>query len=153
LAWEAEVERTLPGMAVDNAAWVRCAVGLAQFFEASRLQRDAGPCALPSRAADAVWHAWLRSDPAGLAEWQQRFFNRVIEHRESAGLASLGLLSVGEAETMRRRQAAAVAGGGGSGGDGGFSVDWGGSDSSDCSSSSSSDSGCSCGSSCGGGGD
>lgn len=231
-AWQAEVAETLPGMAVDEATWVRSAVGLAQFFEASRLQRDVGPCALPSRAADAVWHAWLKADPTGLADWQQRFFGRVIEHRESdelgapvdeclartwaaacrsegrsalaarlplvfsldaqlrpptgwayafergrlvhrqidgfgetrgiglqhaalgaGGLAALGLLSVGEAETLRRRTAAAA--NGSSGGDGGFS--WGSfggdsSSSSDCSSSSS-DGGCSCGSSCGGGGD
>jgi hypothetical protein len=233
-AWEAEIARTLPGMAVDETAWVRCAVGLAQFFEAGRLQREAGPCALPSRAADTVWHAWLQADPDGLADWQQRFFGRVVEHRETAdlsapvdeclartwagacrsegrsalatrlplvfaldaemrpptgwayaceggrvvhrpingfgeihgvglehaalgavGLATLGLLSAGEAETMRRRRAAAAAGAGGSSGSGGdFSFDWGSSDSSDCSSSSlSSDGGCSCGSSCGGGGD
>lgn len=232
-AWQSEVAETLPGMAGDEASWVQCTVALAQFFEASRLQRDAGPCALPSRAADSVWHAWLKADPGGLADWQQRFFGRVIEHRESAdlgapvdeclartwaaacrsegrsalaprlplvfaldaqlrpptgwayafergrlvhrqidgfgetrgvglqhaalgatGLAALGLLSAGEAETMRRRAAAAASGS--TGGDGGFS--WGGfgSDSSggsDCSSSSSSDGGCSCGSGCGGGGD
>lgn len=230
-AWQVEIAETLPGMAVDEAAWVQCAVALAQFFEASRLQRDAGPCALPSRAADSVWHAWLRVDPGGLAAWQQRFFNRVIEHRESAdlgapvdeclartwaaacrsegrsalaarlplvfaldgqlraptgwayafergrlvhrqidgfgekrgmgvhhaalagtGLAALGLLSIGEAEMMRRRAEAAATGG--SGGDGGlgWSFDGGGSSSGDCSSSSDGGGGCSCGSSCGGGG-
>ncbi len=232
-AWQTEVAETLPGMGVDEATWVRCAAGLAQFFEASRLQRDAGPCALPSRAADSVWHAWLKVDPAGLADWQQRFFGRVIEHRESAdlgapeddclartwaaacrsegrsalaarlplvfaldaqlrpptgwayaferghlvhreidgfgetrgvgvqhmalggsGLAALGLLSAGEAETLRRRAAASA---NNSSGDGGFSwgsFDSGGSSSSsDCSSSSSDGGGCSCGSSCGGGGD
>ncbi|MDR7267747.1 hypothetical protein J2X20_000376 [Pelomonas saccharophila] len=232
-AWQAEVAKTLPGFAVQAASWPYCATGLAQFFEASRLQRDAGPCALPSRAADSVWHAWLKVDPGGLAAWQQRFFGRVIEHRESAdlgapvdeclartwaaacrsegrsalaprlplvfaldaqlrpptgwaytfergrlvhrqidgfgetrgmgmqhaalagtGLAALGLLSAGEAETMRRRAAAAASGS--TGGDGSF-FGWGGFDSGsgsgDCSSSSSSDGGggCSCGSSCGGG--
>lgn len=87
-AWAHHAPHEFPGLAVDDGAWLRCSLGLAQFFEACRLQRDQGPCALPSKAADSVWHVWLKLDPAGLAGWQQRFFGRVVEHRESAELGA-----------------------------------------------------------------
>ena len=87
-AWQRRAADELPGLVADDATWVQSAVALAQFFEACRLQRDAGPCALPSRAADSVWHVWLRADPAGLADWQQGLFGQVVEHRESADLGA-----------------------------------------------------------------
>lgn len=86
--WAHQAPEEFPGLAVDDGAWLRCSLGLAQFFEACRLQREQGPCALPSKAADSVWHVWLRLDPAGLADWQQRYFGRVVEHRESADLGA-----------------------------------------------------------------
>lgn len=87
-AWAQQAPDTFPGLAVDDAAWLRCSLGLAQFFEACRLQREQGPCALPSKAADSVWHVWLKLDPAGLASWQERYFGRVVEHREAHGLGA-----------------------------------------------------------------
>lgn len=87
-AWAQQAPGEFPGLRVDDGAWLRCAIGLAQFFEACRLQRDQGPCALPSKAADSVWHVWLRSDPAGLAAWQQRYFGRVVEHHEADALGA-----------------------------------------------------------------
>ena len=87
-AWQSRATDELPGISVDAASWVHGAVALAQFFEACRLQRDSGPCALPSRAADSIWHVWLRADPAGLADWQQAFFDHVVEHREPAQLGA-----------------------------------------------------------------
>ncbi len=87
-AWAHHAPGEFPGLAVDNAAWLRCSLGLAQFFEACRLQREQGACALPSKAADSVWHVWLKLDPVGLADWQQRHFGRVVEHRESSDLGS-----------------------------------------------------------------
>lgn len=87
-AWVRHAPAEFPGLAVDDAAWLRCALGLAQFFEACRLQQEQGACALPSKAADSVWHAWLHADPAGLAEWQRRFFDRVVEHREADALGA-----------------------------------------------------------------
>jgi hypothetical protein len=83
-AWAREAPDEFPGLPVDDAAWLRCSLGFAQFLEACRLQQ--GACALPSKAADSVWHVWLRVDPAGLADWQQRFFGRVVEHREAEAL-------------------------------------------------------------------
>lgn len=87
-AWASQAPDEFPGLAVDDGAWLRCSVGLAQFFEASRLQQAQGPCALPSKAADSVWHVWLSADPAGLADWQQRYFGRVVEHREAEALGA-----------------------------------------------------------------
>lgn len=87
-AWAHHAPDEFPGLAVDDAAWLRCSLGLAQFFEACRLQREQGACALPSKAADSVWHVWLKVDPAGLVDWQQRYFGRVVEHREKAELGA-----------------------------------------------------------------
>lgn len=87
-AWAHHAPNEFPGLPVDDGAWLRCALGLAQFFEACRLQRGHGPCALPSRAADSVWHVWLRLDPHGLADWQQRYFGREVAHREAEALGA-----------------------------------------------------------------
>lgn len=87
-AWARHAPEEFPGLASDDAAWLSCSLGLAQFFEACRLQREQGPCALPSKAADSVWHVWLRFDPAGLSSWQQRFFGREVEHREAEALGA-----------------------------------------------------------------
>jgi len=87
-AWAYHAPDEFPGLAIGDGAWLRCSLGLAQFFEACRLQREQGPCALPSKAADSVWHVWLKLDPIGLAEWQQRYFGRVVEHREYVDLGA-----------------------------------------------------------------
>ncbi|MFG6457116.1 hypothetical protein [Roseateles sp. BYS96W] len=85
-AWARLAPDEFPGLAIDDAAWLRCSLGLAQFFDVCRRQQASGPCALPSKAADSVWHVWLQTDPAGLAHWQQRCFGQVVEHREAQAL-------------------------------------------------------------------
>jgi hypothetical protein len=87
-AWVAQAPDEFPGLPVDDGAWLRCSIGLAQFFEVCKLQQGAGPCALPSKGADSVWHVWLQADPTGLAAWQQRHFGRVLEHVEAADLGA-----------------------------------------------------------------
>jgi hypothetical protein len=87
-AWAHHAPEDFPGLPVDDASWLLCSLGLAQFFEACRLQREQGACALPSKAADSVWHVWLKLDPAGLAGWQQRFFGRVAAHHEATHLGA-----------------------------------------------------------------
>ncbi|MDR7332272.1 hypothetical protein [Roseateles asaccharophilus] len=87
-AWAQQAPAEFPGLAVDERGWRHGALGLAQFFEACRLQHGQGPCALPSKAADSVWHVWLQVDAAGLAAWQQRFFGREVPHREAAELGA-----------------------------------------------------------------
>ncbi|MFG6466954.1 hypothetical protein [Roseateles sp. BYS87W] len=86
--WAQQAPDEFPGLAVDDAAWLRCSLGLAQFFEVCRIQAPHGACALPSKAADSVWHAWLAADAAGLADWQQRHFGRVFDHQETAALGA-----------------------------------------------------------------
>lgn len=86
-AWAHHAPDEFPGLPVDDGAWLRCSLSFAQFLEASRLQQP-GPCALPSKAADSVWHVWLRVDPDGLSDWQQRFYGRVVEHREAEALGA-----------------------------------------------------------------
>ena len=87
-AWQASAAEAWPGLTADAATWACCATALAQFFEACRLQRRHGPCALPSRAADSVWHVWLAVDAAGLAAWQHELFGEAVAHRESADLGA-----------------------------------------------------------------
>lgn len=87
-AWAQQAPEACPGLRVDDDAWLRCSLALAQFFEACRLQRAHGACALPSRAADAVWHVWLATDPDGLARWQQRFFDQQVPHRDAGSLGA-----------------------------------------------------------------
>ena len=87
-AWGQRAPEEFPGLPVDDGAWLRCSIGLAQFFEVCRLQRDRGPCALPSKGADSVWHVWLAVDPAALACWQQHHFGRELEHREADALGA-----------------------------------------------------------------
>ena len=87
-AWAERAPEEFPGLAVDDGSWLCCSVGLAQFFEVCRLQHAHGPCALPSKAADSVWHVWLTVDPSGLAAWQQRCFGRELAHREAEVLGA-----------------------------------------------------------------
>jgi len=87
-AWMQQAPDEFPGMPVDDGAWLRCSVGLAQFFEACQLQQSAGPCALPSKGADSVWHVWLAVDPGGLSEWQRRHFGRDWPHHEADTLGA-----------------------------------------------------------------
>jgi len=51
------------------------------------------PCALPSEAADSIWHAWLRWDPAGLERFCIEHFGKAIPHVERAGLEAGALLN------------------------------------------------------------
>ena len=87
-AWSRQAPAEFPGLAVDDGAWLRSTLGLAQFFEACRLQHGQGPCALPSKAADAVWHAWLQADPASLSAWQRRYFDREVPHQDAQSLGA-----------------------------------------------------------------
>lgn len=87
-AWTRQAPSAWPGLPVDDLGWLRCAVGFAQFLEACRLQQAQGPGALPSGAADSVWHVWLAADPAGLAVWQQHHFGRTVEHRDAEDLGA-----------------------------------------------------------------
>lgn len=87
-AWVLGAADEWPGLRVDDDAWLRCSLALAQFFEACRLQRGQGACALPSKAADSIWHVWLATDPASLHAWQQRYFDLELPHQAAEALGA-----------------------------------------------------------------
>jgi hypothetical protein len=95
-AWRHSAPQEYPGIRTDAFFFVRAAEGLLRFFDA--VSRSEQPCALPSEAADSVWHAWLRHDPIGLERFCRKHFGQVIPHVERAGLASdalAGMLMTG----------------------------------------------------------
>lgn len=86
---EAQSPGTLPAPWLRNAAtWELAALTLAHFFDLCSRQPGGQPLALPSAAADEVWHRWLDTDPDGLAAWQRRWFNREVPHREAHDLGA-----------------------------------------------------------------
>lgn len=84
MAWRRAAPKEYPGIRTDAFFFACAAEGLMRFFDAVR--RSSRPCALPSEAADSVWHAWLRHDPIGLERFCRKHFGRVIPHVERAAL-------------------------------------------------------------------
>jgi hypothetical protein len=88
-SWRDGAAQEYPGIRTDAFFFVRAAEGLLRFFDA--VSHSEAPCALPSEAADSVWHAWLRHEPIGLERYCRRHFGRTIPHLERAGLGSSAL--------------------------------------------------------------
>lgn len=84
--WRQSAPQEYPGIRTDAFFFACAAEGLLRFFDAAG--RSQTPCALPSEAADSVWHAWLRHDPIGLERFCRNHFGRVIPHVERAGLGA-----------------------------------------------------------------
>jgi hypothetical protein len=84
-AWRHSAPQEYPGIRTDAFFFVRAAEGLMRFFAA--VSHGGRPCALPSDAADSVWHAWLRHEPIGLERFCRKHFGQTIPHIERAGLA------------------------------------------------------------------
>ena len=85
--WKRLAPLEFKGIRTD-AFFFACAVeGLLTFFDCVR--RSGQPCALPSKAADSVWHAWIKLNPIGLDEFTQRFFGRAIPHVEGEQMADM----------------------------------------------------------------
>ncbi len=72
------------GIPQDAVFFAGASDALLSFFDCIR--RSGKPCALPSRAADSVWHAWSRMAPATLDAFCQRHFGQVIPHLERAAM-------------------------------------------------------------------
>jgi hypothetical protein len=70
--WRASAPREYEGIPTDAFFFARAAEGLLRFFDAVR--HSGRPCALPSEAADSVWHAWLRWNPVSLERFCVRHF-------------------------------------------------------------------------------
>lgn len=83
-AWRRGASTEFPGIPRDALFFVRAAEGLLGFFDA--VTTRAASCALPSLAADSVWHAWLGHDPGGLDAFCRRHFGAAVPHLEAARL-------------------------------------------------------------------
>jgi hypothetical protein len=83
--WSRTAQTEFQGIPRDAFFYVRAADALLDFFECVR--RNNHPCALPSMAADSVWHAWLRHSPATLEAFCERHFGQRIPHVEAGDMA------------------------------------------------------------------
>lgn len=83
--WRHTAPLEFKGIPRDAFFFVRAAEGLMEFFDC--VSRSSRPCALPSKAADSVWHAWARCAPEHLERFCKRHFGRAIPHTEGAYMA------------------------------------------------------------------
>jgi len=82
--WKSSARREFPGIPQDAVFFARAADGLLDFFDA--VARNRAPCALPSMAADSVWHAWQRLAPIKLETFCRKHFGRFIPHIEQEAM-------------------------------------------------------------------
>lgn len=82
--WKSSARNEYHGIPTDAVFFARAAVGLLDFFACAA--QGSGPCALPSKAADSVWHAWLRLSPLKLETFCRKHFGRVVPHVEGAAM-------------------------------------------------------------------
>ncbi|WP_027866621.1 hypothetical protein [Massilia alkalitolerans] len=78
--WARSAHEAFPGIPRDASFYAQSAEGLMMFFDCAAAA--AGTCALPSRAADSVWHAWTRLDAAGLDAFCIRHVGRAVPRVE-----------------------------------------------------------------------
>lgn len=82
--WARTAGKEFEGIPRDAFFYVRAAEGLLTFFECVRYSGK--PCGLPSKAADSVWHAWMRWSQVDLDAFTFRHFQRTIPHVEGAAM-------------------------------------------------------------------
>lgn len=82
--WKRNAQFEFKGIPTDIVFFTHAAEGLLTFFDC--VDRSGKPCALPSKAADSVWHAWKKLAPADLATFCKKHFGRVIPHTEAADM-------------------------------------------------------------------
>lgn len=82
--WQRTASLEFKGIPRDAFFFARAAEGLMMFFDCVRY--SGRPCALPSKAADSVWHAWAALDPDHLERFNLRHFSRPIAHTEGAAM-------------------------------------------------------------------
>jgi hypothetical protein len=82
--WKGSAPNEYHGIPTDAVFFARATIGLLDFFECAA--KGAGPCALPSKAADSVWHAWLRLSPLKLESFCRKHYGRVVPHVEGAAM-------------------------------------------------------------------
>jgi hypothetical protein len=82
--WKGSANLEYHGIPTDAVFFARSAIGLLDFFECAA--QGGKPCALPSKAADSVWHAWLRLSPLKLETFCRKHFGRVVPHVEGSAM-------------------------------------------------------------------
>lgn len=82
--WAQSAHEEFPGIPRDASFYAQSAEGLMMFFDCVAAAER--PCALPSRAADSVWHAWTRMNAADLDRFCILHFGRTIPHLDQAGM-------------------------------------------------------------------
>ena len=82
--WAASASREFPGIPRDALFFARASEALMEFFDC--VAGAGKPCALPSKAADSVWHAWLRYSPMTLQQFCMKHCKRLIPHVEAAAM-------------------------------------------------------------------
>ncbi|GGY80937.1 hypothetical protein ACFFTM_07780 [Pseudoduganella plicata] len=82
--WARTAPQEFKGIPTDAFFYVHASDALLTFFECIR--RSNRPCALPSKAADSVWHAWMRHAPKHLDSFCQRHYGQRIPHVEAANM-------------------------------------------------------------------
>ena len=83
--WKSTAHDEFKGIPSDVFFFARAVEGLLIFFDCVRTSDM--PCALPSAAADSVWHAWSRLDPQHLDWFCRRHFGRSVPHTEARDMA------------------------------------------------------------------
>lgn len=84
--WSRTSQQEFPSIPRDASFFAQSAEGLMMFFDCAAAARKT--CGLPSRAADSVWHAWMRLDEVGLHRFCIRHFGKVIPHVEKAKMGA-----------------------------------------------------------------
>lgn len=82
--WKREAAVEFPGMPTNEKTWAWAVRGLLDYFAVASATRE--PTLLPSKAADSVWHVWLRHDPIGLETFQRHHFGRAVQHVEKENM-------------------------------------------------------------------
>ena len=82
--WKRTAHIEFEGIPQDAFFFACASDGLLTFFGC--VAHSAKACALPSKAADSVWHAWLQMDPASLDAFCRRYFGRAIAHLEAGAM-------------------------------------------------------------------
>ena len=82
--WKSSAKNETDGIPGDAVFFARSAEGLMAFFAC--VTTAGKPCALPSRAADSVWHAWQRLAPMKLEAFCRKHYGRAIPHLERAAM-------------------------------------------------------------------
>ena len=78
LYWQKAAPAEFPGIPQDAFFFAQASEGLIRFFDC--VAQSPLACALPSKAADSVWHAWNHYSSISLDQYCYKHFGRTIPH-------------------------------------------------------------------------